>query len=68
MTSSNFKFGVQRSCTFPSKGMMKKNFASEKRTKIVFKELLGNLAIRFNVIIMSREKRVKKAQGQLCFS
>lgn len=36
---------------------------SEKRTKILFKELLGNLAIRFNIIIMNREKRVKKALG-----
>lgn len=63
MISSNFKFGVQKSCTFPSKEMMKKNFTSEKRTKILFKELLGNLAIRFNIIIMNREKRVKRALG-----
>lgn len=63
MTSSNFKFGVQKSRTFPSKEMRKKNFTSEKRAKILFKELLGNLAIRFNIIIMSIEKRVKKALG-----
>lgn len=62
MTSSNFKFGVQKSPTFPSKEM-RKNFTSENRAKILFKELLGNLAIRFNFIIMSREKRVKKALG-----
>lgn len=39
------------------------NFMSEKRTKILFKELFSNLAIRFNIIIMNREKRVKKALG-----
>lgn len=42
-------------CTFYSKEM-EKNFTSENRTKTVFKDLLGNLAIRFS-IIMKREKR-----------
>lgn len=36
---------------------------SEKRTKILFKELFSNLAIRFNIIIVNREKRVKKGPG-----
>lgn len=35
---------------------MEKNFTLENRTKTVFKDLLGNLAIRFNIIIMKREK------------
>lgn len=35
---------------------MEKNFTSENRTKTIFKELLGNLAIRFNIIIMKRER------------
>lgn len=35
---------------------MEKNFTLQNRTKTVFKDSLGNLAIRFNIIIMKREK------------
>lgn len=61
MAHFSCKFRAQKSCTFPSKEM--ENFMSEKRTKILFKKLFGNLAIRFNIIIMNREKRIKKALG-----